>query len=92
MAGQLSAPVSRLPPDPSSSSTRSHRSSPRPGTANPAWGLTTSAGGEDGRLAADGTHAELFETSPMYREIVEKGMPDQVFLTREGTEQEVAGL
>jgi ABC-type multidrug transport system fused ATPase/permease subunit len=45
---------------------------------------------EDGRLAADGTHAELFETSPMYREIVEKGMPDQVFLTRETAE--VAGL
>jgi ABC-type multidrug transport system fused ATPase/permease subunit len=37
---------------------------------------------EDGRVAADGTHAELFESSPLYREIVEKGMPDQVFLNR----------
>ncbi len=36
---------------------------------------------EDGRLAADGSHAELLERSPLYREIVEKGMPDQVFLT-----------
>ena len=37
---------------------------------------------EDGRVAADGTHAELFASSPLYREIVEKGMPDQVFLNR----------
>jgi ATP-binding cassette subfamily B protein len=46
---------------------------------------------EDGRIAAHGTHAELLEVSDLYREIVEKGLPDQVFLTREG-EREVAGL
>jgi ATP-binding cassette subfamily B protein len=39
---------------------------------------------EDGRVAARGDHDELLETSPLYREIVEKGMPDRVFLTREG--------
>ncbi len=44
---------------------------------------------EHGRVAADGSHAELLERSELYREIVEKGMPDQVFLTRA---PEVAGL
>jgi ATP-binding cassette subfamily B protein len=38
---------------------------------------------EDGAVAADGTHDELLEQSGLYREIVEKGMPDQVFLTEE---------
>ena len=47
---------------------------------------------DDGRIAARGTHDELFEESPLYREIVEKGMPDQVFLTRNPVEREVAGL
>ena len=49
---------------------------------------------EDGRLADDGSHAELMERSDLYREIVEKGMPDQVFLTRNPPEltAEVAGL
>jgi ABC-type multidrug transport system fused ATPase/permease subunit len=37
---------------------------------------------EDGRIAAHGTHSELLEESDLYREIVEKGMPDQVFMTR----------
>jgi ATP-binding cassette subfamily B protein len=37
---------------------------------------------EDGRLAAQGSHDELLERSELYREIVEKGMPDQVFMTR----------
>jgi ABC-type multidrug transport system fused ATPase/permease subunit len=37
---------------------------------------------EDGRLAAEGSHDELLERSELYREIVEKGMPDQVFMTR----------
>ena len=45
------------------------------------------AGGRDRRararrVAAHGTHDELLEESPLYREIVEKGMPDQVFMTR----------
>ena len=46
------------------------------------------------RLADDGSHAELMERSDLYREIVEKGMPDQVFLTRNPPEltAEVAGL
>jgi ABC-type multidrug transport system fused ATPase/permease subunit len=47
---------------------------------------------EDGTVAARGTHDELLETSPLYREIVEKGMPDQVFLNRKDLEAEVAGL
>ena len=37
---------------------------------------------EDGRVSAHGTHDQLLGTSPLYREIVEKGMPDQVFITR----------
>jgi ABC-type multidrug transport system fused ATPase/permease subunit len=37
---------------------------------------------EDGRVAAHGTHDDLLEESDLYREIVEKGMPDQVFITR----------
>ena len=45
-----------------------------------------------GRLVDRGTHAELLERSPFYREIVEKGLPDQVFLTRKALEPEVAGL
>jgi ATP-binding cassette subfamily B protein len=47
---------------------------------------------EDGAVAARGTHAQLLEASPLYREIVEKGMPDQVFLNRKPLEAEVAGL
>jgi len=51
----------------------------------------------DGRVAARGTHAELLTLSPLYREIVEKGLPDQVFLTRNplpdpAREREVSGL
>jgi ATP-binding cassette subfamily B protein len=47
---------------------------------------------EDGRLADHGTHAELLERSPIYREIVEKGMPDSVFMTEKPLEAGVAGL
>jgi ABC-type multidrug transport system fused ATPase/permease subunit len=47
---------------------------------------------EDGEIAARGTHAELLQRSELYREIAEKGLPDQVFLTREDPEREVAGL
>jgi ATP-binding cassette subfamily B protein len=48
---------------------------------------------EDGRVAARGSHDELVESSPLYREIAEKGLPDQVFLTRNPEErEEVAGL
>jgi ATP-binding cassette subfamily B protein len=41
---------------------------------------------EDGRIAAHGSHDELLEESDLYREIVEKGMPDQVFMTRKSAE------
>ena len=37
---------------------------------------------EHGRVVADGVHDELIESSPLYREIVQSGLPDQVFLTR----------
>jgi ABC-type multidrug transport system fused ATPase/permease subunit len=47
---------------------------------------------EDGRLVAHGDHDELLSLSPLYREIVEKGLPDQVFLTRKPREPAVAGL
>jgi ATP-binding cassette subfamily B protein len=47
---------------------------------------------EDGRVVADGTHGELLESSPLYREIVEKGMPDQVFLTRKPAEAEAEAV
>jgi ABC-type multidrug transport system fused ATPase/permease subunit len=47
---------------------------------------------EDGEIAARGTHEELLDTSALYREIAEKGLPDQVFLTRCDPDREVAGL
>ena len=47
---------------------------------------------EGGRVVAQGTHEELVERSPLYAEIAEKGLPDQVFLNRDPAEREVAGL
>ena len=47
---------------------------------------------DHGRVIAQGDHEELLASSPLYREIVEKGLPDQVFLTRETREREVSGL
>ena len=47
---------------------------------------------EHGRVVAHGDHDRLLDESPLYREIVEKGMPDQVFLNRKPLEAEVAGL
>ena len=47
---------------------------------------------EHGRIVAHGAHHELLDASELYREIVEKGMPDQVFLTREPVERELSGL
>ncbi len=46
----------------------------------------------DGRIAVQGTHEELLESSDLYREFVERGLPDQVFLTRPSEERKVAGL
>ena len=37
---------------------------------------------EHGRVVAHGSHDDLLDESDLYREIVEKGMPDQVFLNR----------
>jgi ABC-type multidrug transport system fused ATPase/permease subunit len=47
---------------------------------------------EHGRIVAHGDHDELLEVSELYREIVEKGLPDQIFLTRKPREREVSGL
>ena len=47
---------------------------------------------EDGAIAARGPHDELLESSPLYREIAERGLPDRVFLTRKPVETGVAGL
>ena len=47
---------------------------------------------EDGRITAQGIHDELLDSSPLYREIVEKGMPDQVFMTRKPHEARAVGL
>jgi ATP-binding cassette subfamily B protein len=47
---------------------------------------------DHGRVIAHGDHDELLEASELYREIVEKGLPDQVFLTRKPREREVSGL
>ena len=46
---------------------------------------------EEGRVAARGTHEELLERSALYRDIAEKGLPDQSVLVPED-EREVAGL
>ena len=47
---------------------------------------------EEGTVVARGSHEQLLTESELYREIVEKGMPDQVFLNRKPLEAEVAGL
>jgi ATP-binding cassette, subfamily B, bacterial len=47
---------------------------------------------DHGRVVAHGDHEHLLEASELYREIVEKGLPDQVFLTRKPREREGAGL
>ncbi len=47
---------------------------------------------DHGEIVAQGDHEELLEVSEFYREIVEKGLPEHVFLTRETREREVSGL
>jgi ABC-type multidrug transport system fused ATPase/permease subunit len=47
---------------------------------------------DHGRVIAHGDHARLLETSELYREIVAKGLPDQVFLTQNPRERQVSGL
>jgi ABC-type multidrug transport system fused ATPase/permease subunit len=47
---------------------------------------------DHGRIVAQGSHDELLDASELYREIVERGLPEQVFLTRETREREVSGI
>ncbi len=47
---------------------------------------------DHGQIIAQGNHDQLLQSSELYREIVEKGLPDQVFLTLAPTEREVSGL
>ncbi len=47
---------------------------------------------DDGFLIAHGTHEDLLEHNELYQEIVAKGLPDQVFLTRKPIEPEVPAL
>jgi ATP-binding cassette subfamily B protein len=42
---------------------------------------------EGGTIAARGTHGQLIDASPLYAEIAEKGLPDQVFLNRNPRER-----
>ena len=46
---------------------------------------------EDGAVAAAGDHDALLEQSELYREIVEKGLPDQVFLNRNAPDRRGGG-
>jgi ATP-binding cassette, subfamily B, bacterial len=47
---------------------------------------------DHGRLVAHGDHHELLTASDLYREIVEKGLPESVFMTKETREREASGL
>jgi ABC-type multidrug transport system fused ATPase/permease subunit len=47
---------------------------------------------DHGKVAAYGNHRELLEVSPLYREIVEKGLPESVFMTKDTCEREVSSL
>jgi ATP-binding cassette, subfamily B, bacterial len=47
---------------------------------------------DHGRITAQGDHDQLLRSSELYREIVAKGLPDRVFLTRPPQEREVSGL
>ena len=47
---------------------------------------------DNGELQAHGTHEQLLAKSDLYRRIVEKGLPDAVFLNTNDPEKETAGL
>jgi ABC-type multidrug transport system fused ATPase/permease subunit len=47
---------------------------------------------DHGGIVAYGNHRELLDASPLYREIVEKGLPESVFMTKETCEREVSSL
>jgi len=47
---------------------------------------------DHGRIVAQGNHEQLLDASELYREIVERGLPEQIFLTTETREREVSGI
>ena len=47
---------------------------------------------DHGKVVAYGSHNELLTLSPLYREIVEKGLPESVFMTKDTCEREVSSL
>jgi ABC-type multidrug transport system fused ATPase/permease subunit len=47
---------------------------------------------DHGRIVAHGDHEQLLDGSELYREIVEKGLPESVFMTKETREREVSGI
>jgi ABC-type multidrug transport system fused ATPase/permease subunit len=47
---------------------------------------------DHGRIVAYGNHHKLLEASELYREIVEKGLPESVFMTKETRERQVSSL
>jgi ATP-binding cassette subfamily B protein len=47
---------------------------------------------DHGKVVAYGNHQELLEASELYREIVEKGLPESVFMTKETRERQVSSL
>jgi len=47
---------------------------------------------DHGKVVAYGSHHELLDLSPLYREIVEKGLPESVFMTKDTCEREVSSL
>jgi ABC-type multidrug transport system fused ATPase/permease subunit len=47
---------------------------------------------DHGRIVAHGDHRQLLDESGLYREIVEKGLPETVFMTKDTREREVSGL
>ncbi|HEX3392242.1 MAG TPA: ABC transporter ATP-binding protein [Solirubrobacteraceae bacterium] len=47
---------------------------------------------DHGKVVAYGSHHELLTLSPLYREIVEKGLPESVFMTKDTCEREVSSL
>ncbi|MGH2878153.1 MAG: ABC transporter ATP-binding protein [Solirubrobacteraceae bacterium] len=47
---------------------------------------------DHGKLVAYGSHHELLDLSPLYREIVEKGLPESVFMTKDTCEREVSSF
>ncbi len=47
---------------------------------------------DGGRIVAHGDHEALLDESELYREIVEKGLPESIFMTKETREREVSGI